>query len=72
MVVVCVRVCVHASWLKGDMAMRVFYCKKMLNFKIDTQTCKRFIGKVGHEPKDSWLPVQADGQKRGRGSGSEK
>ncbi len=30
---------------------------------MDSQTCTRFSGKVGHEPKDSWLTVRANWQK---------
>ncbi len=50
---VCVCVCVHANWLKGDVAMGVAYCKKVQHIQMDSQTCTRFSGKVVHEPKDS-------------------
>ncbi len=48
-----VALSVHANWLKGGIAMGVVYCKKVQNFQMDSQTCTRFSGKVGHEPKDS-------------------
>ncbi len=65
-----VFVCVHPSWLKGGVVTGVDYCKKAHNFQTDSQTCTRFSGQVGHEPKDSWLIVRTDWQKGGRGSGS--
>ncbi len=52
---VCVKVCVcvHANWLKEGIIMGVAYCKKVQSFQIDSQTCTRFGGKVGYEPKAS-------------------
>ncbi len=32
---------------------------------MDSQTCTRFSAKVGHESKDSWFTVRANGQKGG-------
>ncbi len=58
-------VCVHANWLKGGVAMGVTYCKKVLIFHMDLQTCTRCSGKVCHEAKDSWLTVRATGKKGG-------
>ncbi len=57
MEVVCVGVCVgvgvcYANWIRGGMEMGVAYCKTH-NFLIDSQTCTRFSGKVGHESKNS-------------------
>ncbi len=51
-VLVKVFVCVHANWPKGGVVMGVAYCKNVQNFQMDSQTCTRFSGKVGHEPKD--------------------
>ncbi len=53
----CVKlcVCVHASWLKGGVAVGVTHCKKALNFQMDSQTCTRFIAKADHVQKDSCL-----------------
>ncbi len=52
---VCVKVCVcvDANWLKGSVIMGVSYCDKAHNFRMDSQTCTRFSGKVGHEQQDS-------------------
>ncbi len=52
---VCLKVCVCvlANWLKGDVAMGAAHGKNVQNFHMDSQTCTRFSGKVGHEPKDS-------------------
>ncbi len=36
---------------------------------MDSQTCTRFSGKVGHEPKDSWLTIWANWQKGGMAVG---
>ncbi len=47
-----VCVCVHVNWLKGGVAVGVD-CKKVHNFQMDSQTCTKFSGKVGHELKDS-------------------
>ncbi len=33
--------------------MGVAQCEKANNFQMDSQTCTRFSGNVGHEPKDS-------------------
>ncbi len=51
----CVKVCVcvHASCLKGGVTMGVVYGKKGHDFHMVSQTCTRFSGNVGHEPKDS-------------------
>ncbi len=54
---------------KGGVAMGVASCKKVHNFQMDSQICTRFSGKVGHEPKDSWLTVQANWQKAGMAVG---
>ncbi len=45
-----VCICAHANWLKGGVVMGVAYCKNQHNFQMDSQTCARFSGKVGHEP----------------------
>ncbi len=43
------------------MSVGVAYCKKAHNSQMDSQTCTRFIVKVGREPKDSSLTVWAKG-----------
>lgn len=50
-------VCVHAKWLKGGMDVGE------ANFQMDSETCKRFCGKFGNEPKDNWLTVHANREK---------
>ncbi len=55
-VCVCVKMCagVHANLFQKGVAMGVFYRKKVQkNSQIDSQTCTRFSGKVGHESKYS-------------------
>ncbi len=50
-----VKVCVyvHANLLKGGVAMEAARFKRVHNFQMDSQTCTRYSGKVGYEPKDS-------------------
>ncbi len=50
---VCVCVCVHANWLKRGTAIGVAYCKKVHNMEMDSQSCTRFSGMVGHDANDS-------------------
>ncbi len=68
---VCVWRCVFVFMPipKGGVAVGVAFCKKVHNFQMDSETCTRFSGKVGHEPKDSWLTVLGQLSKRGRDSG---
>ncbi len=67
---VCVCVCVHANWLKGGAAVGVAFYEKAHNFQMDSQSCKRFGGKFGHEPSDSWSTVQANRKKGDRQKGA--
>lgn len=42
-----VCVCVHASWLKGlGGPVGAAYHKKACNFPMDSQTCRKFCGKM--------------------------
>ncbi len=43
--------------------MGVAYFKKAQSLQMDSQSCTRFSGQVGHERKNSWLTVQANLQK---------
>ncbi len=68
-VCVCVRVLGYLcsyQLAKGGVAFGVANCKKAHNFQMDSHTCTRFNGKVGHELSICWGQLS----KRGRGSGS--
>ncbi len=62
-------VCVHASWLKGGVAVGGANCKKVHNFQIDSQTCTDLVEKMVMSQRSA---DDCSGQlaKRGRGSGS--
>ncbi len=51
-VCVCVSVCSCELTTKATAVGGLLQIKAN-NFQIDSQTCTRFSGKVGHEPKDS-------------------
>ncbi len=48
---------------ESGVAIVLARCIKAHNFQMDSQTCTKFCEKVGHEPKDRWLSVQANWQK---------
>ncbi len=56
---------VRTDWLKRGVAMGVACCKKAQSFQMDSQTCTRFSGKVGLEPKESSKTIQVNWQKGG-------
>ncbi len=43
----CVFMFMPTELNRGE-AIGVAYCKKVHNFQMDSQTCTRFSGKVGH------------------------
>ncbi len=51
----CVNVCVsaHAHLAKRGLGNGAGVLKKAHNIQVDSQTCTRLSGKIGHEPKDS-------------------